>query len=99
LHNIRSAQYFPLRLRGVETGLGGGVCWRARKIWEYGVQAASSAARVLYLRVGVHAGNRDWKKGRFCGGRFSASLGLVAMQPLFLQEPGVVEAAKLVGGS
>lgn len=55
---------------------------------------ASSAARVGYLRVGVHVGNRDVKKGRFMGGLFSASLGAAAPQPLFLQEPGV-SVAKL----
>lgn len=53
---------------------------------------ASSAARVLYLRVGVHVGNRDVKKGRLTGGLFSASLGAAAPQPRFLQDPGVVEA-------
>lgn len=60
---------------------------------------SSSTARELYLRVGVRGGNRDWKKGRFCGGRFSASIATVAAQPLFLQEPGVVEAEKPHGGS
>lgn len=51
---------------------------------------ASSPARVLYLRVGVHVGNKPWKKARFCGGLFSASPPAAA-QPLFLQELGVVE--------
>lgn len=60
---------------------------------------ASSTARVLYLRVGVRVGKREWKRGRFCGGRFSVSLAAAAAQPLFLQKPGVVEAAKPEGGS
>lgn len=50
---------------------------------------------MLYLRVGVHAGNRDVKKGRLVGGLFSVSLGVTAPQPLFLQEPGVAEARLL----
>lgn len=57
---------------------------------------ASSAARVLCLRVGVRVGNSEWKKGRFDGGRFSMSLGTVAAQSLFLHEPG---AAVPEGGS
>lgn len=51
--------------------------------------------RVLYVRVG----NSDWKNGRFCGGRFSVSLGAAAPQPLLLQEPGVVMAPEPEGGS
>lgn len=84
-------------LRGVRKGLGGGDGWRERKILEYGVKLSSSAIRVLHLRVGVRVGNMDWKKWRFCGGWFSASL-VVAAQPLFLQEPEVEGTAKLCGG-
>lgn len=59
----------------------------------------ASTTRLLYLRVGVHIGNRGGKKVRFDGGRFSVLPGAMAPQPLFLQELGVAEVSSQEVGS
>ena len=74
-------QYFPLKERGA--GLGGGDCWRDRRMREDGVLGRTAGA-AGYLDVAVRAGNSVLKKVRFSGGWFSAF-----PQPLFLQEVGV----------